>query len=84
MHIVAVGGSDAGISAALRARGGGPGRGGDRGGRRRLPELLDLAVSRTTSPARSPTGATWRTGPPRTWRRPGCGCGWIPPPGGST
>ena len=33
---------------------------------------------------RSPTGATWPTAPSPTWKPPGCGCGWTPPPAAST
>ena len=42
MHIIAIGGSDAGISAALRARELEPEHRGHRGRGRRLPELLHL------------------------------------------
>ena len=72
MHLVAVGGSDAGISAALRARELDPHGRRHRRRRRRLPELLASAASPTTSPARSPTGATSPTAPPPTSRPPGC------------
>src|SRR5271165_6710738 len=42
------------------------------------------AASPITCPVRSPTGATWPTGPSLTWKPPGCGCGWTPPRGAST
>ena len=84
MHLVMIGGSDAGISAALRARELDPGRRGQRGRCGRLPELLDLRHPllrlRRGAPLAQP-------GPPHH-RRPGshrdARCGWTPPPGAST
>ncbi len=84
MHMVAVGGSDAGISAALRAREVDPGAEVTVVARRRLPELLHLRHPLLRL-RRGPALAQPRAPHDRaTWRRPGCGCGWTPPPAGST
>jgi hypothetical protein len=84
MHLVMIGGSDAGISAALRARELDPAAD--------VTVVLDdaytpispSAASPTTSPGRSPNGAIWPTTPSPTWRQRECGCGWTPPPAAST
>ena len=83
MHIVAIGGSDAGISAALRAR--------------ELDPTVDVTVvvadgypnfsicgipyyfSGDVAP-----GSLSRTAPTPTWKRPGCVCGSTPSPPTST
>ena len=83
MHLLMIGGSDAGISAALRAR--------------ELDPSADVTVIvadaypnfsicgiRTTCPARWATGATWPTAPSLTWKPPGWRCGWTPPRAAST
>ena len=82
MHLVMIGGSDAGISAALRAR--------------ELDPAADVTVVLEDAyPNFSICGIPyyvsgevthWRnlaTVPSRTWRQPGCGCGWTPPRGAS-
>ena len=85
MHLVMIGGSDAGIS----GRAAGP-RELDPGAdvtvvlEDAYPDTSPSAASPTTSPARSPTGVTWPTAASPTWKTPGCGCGWMPPPGAST
>ena len=62
MHLVAIGGSDAGISAAPRASRARSDHRGHRGRRRRLPELLYLRgfPGLRLSGRGLPTGATWR------------------------
>jgi NADPH-dependent 2,4-dienoyl-CoA reductase/sulfur reductase-like enzyme len=83
MHLVMIGGSDAGISAALRARELDPGA-----------EVTVVVAD--ACPNFSICGIPyyvsgevthWRNLAHRTsgtWRRPGCGCGWTPPPAAST
>ena len=83
MHLVAVGGSDAGISAALRARELDP-TATSPSWSPTPTRTSPSAASRTTSPARSPTGATSPTAPTPTWKPPACGCGWTPSPPTST
>ena len=83
MHIIAIGGSDAGISAALVPGSSSPAP--------RSPwwwptptRTSPSAASPTTSRARSPTGATWRTAASPTWKQPAWACAWTPWPGAST
>jgi NADPH-dependent 2,4-dienoyl-CoA reductase/sulfur reductase-like enzyme len=83
MHVIMIGGSDAGISAALRAR--------------ELDPAADVTVVLEDAyPNFSICGipyyvsgevAHWQNLAHRTiadLKRPGCGCGRTPPPGGST
>lgn len=71
-HVIAIGGSDAGISAALRIR--------------ELDPTTDVTVVVADDypnfsicgipyyvSGKSPTGRTWRTAPPPTWPPPACG-----------
>ena len=83
MHLVMIGGSDAGISAALRARELDPGAEVSVVVADAYPNFSICGIPYYVS-GEVPTGATWPTAPSPTWRRPGCGCGWTPPPGGST
>ena len=68
MHLVMIGGSDAGISAALRAREPDPDAESRWSWRTPTP-TSPSAASPTSSRARSPTGATSPTGPSPTSRR---------------
>ena len=71
-HLSAVGGSDAGISAALRAHELDPSCEFTVVVADAYPNFSRSAASPTTSPARSRTGATSPTAPPLTSKRPAC------------
>ena len=83
-HLVAVGGSDAGISAAPARPRTRPHRGRHRASSPTPTPTSPSAASPTTSPARSPTGATSPTAPPPTSRPPACSCASTPSPPAST